>query len=339
MTPHSLVPPGSTLGIVSPAIQASVRMPQRLQLGIRWLRAEGFDVRVMPTADSLVSYPSAKARAADLNRAFEDADAVLATVGGVSSITVIPYVDVTHISAYRKPLQGSSDITVLLWWLHQVAEIPAIYGSMVAVGLAEQPYVLDVTRRGLESVWSGASYVCTPSKIWTEERVDFGAPVGSNLLLQHRAASGPGGWRGIRPGVARGTLLAGCLEVIMWWLRDTSAWSLLKRGNTVLALDIALPGSRWGAPGVGGPDGVAALLVGFGQRGGWNHVTGLVVGRPRGYLPKERRRLDEVLLECVPDSIPILADFDMGHTEPTWALPLGAWCELDTNAAALSICP
>jgi len=71
--------------------------------------------------------------------------------------------------------------------------------------------------------------------------------------------------------------------------------------------------------------------------GAFRHVTGLVVGRPRGYLQTERAELDAALRRVVPEHIVVLTEFDLGHTQPEWALPLGVECELDADAQVLRV--
>lgn len=334
-----LIAPGTTIGLISPASQASVHLPLRLELGRRWLRARGYVTELMPAAASSDPWPTSKERADDLHQAFTDPQiaGVCATIGGNSAITVVPHLDRPILADNVKLIHGGSDITSLLWWLHYEVDAPAVYGPMVAMGMAEQPQVYDVTRRGVEAAWSGGPYSCFPSDVWTEERVDIGAGLDLTPSSQERQVSNVAGWRVLRPGVAQGRVLAGCLEVLGWWVRGTNAWKLFDRGPIILVLDIALSGSRWGVHGLGGPHGVATHLQVLGHEGSWHGVRGLVVSRPRGYTPQERLLLDDVVRRYVPDNIPIVMDFDFGHTEPSWSLPLGAACELDTDSQTLHI--
>jgi muramoyltetrapeptide carboxypeptidase LdcA involved in peptidoglycan recycling len=335
-----LVPASARIAVVSPANQASVFLPRRLELGLERLRLAGFEPKLMPTAASSQPYPSPRARARDLIAAYSDPDvvAVVATVGGNSATTVLSELDPSTFTANRKPFQGGSDATCLLWWLQHHCDIPALYGPMVALGLAEVSEAYQLSWDGMRRAWSGRPFVCRPSEGWTEELVEIGAPAGSSLDLQRRGLTNATKWNVLRPGIARGKLLVGCLEVLVWWVRDTPSWQLLTRSDVVLVLDIALPGSRWRPSGsIGGPQGVESLLYTFGRCGGWQRVSGLIVGRPRGYTDDERVRLAEILLRSVPGEVPVLTDFDLGHTEPSWTLPLGVDCVLDTEEPALHI--
>jgi len=212
-----LVPPGAGIAVVSPAAPAAHTMPLRLELGLRWLADAGYRPRLMPSAAGADPHPEPAERVADLHAAFADPDTrlVLGAIGGNSAVTLLPLLDPGIAREHRAATQGGSDLTSLLWFLHHHAGTPAIYGPMAAMGLAEQPAVLDVTARGIAGAWSGQPYECRPGEFWTEERLRIDAGREAAPHTQHRAASGAGGWRAPRGGGrARGRLLAGCLEAL-----------------------------------------------------------------------------------------------------------------------------
>ncbi|MDO0925014.1 LD-carboxypeptidase [Streptomyces sp. TG1A-8] len=332
---------GTRIAVVSPADQSMITTPRRFRSGLSWLRSQGFRPEVMPAAAVSDRRPGPAERAADLMAAIEDPDIplALATMGGNAAVSLLPHLDARSLADRPTVLQGGSDITTLLWWAHHATEVPMYYGPMLCMGLAEEPMPFAEARDGLLAAWSGSPLHCAPASRWTEELLPIDAPWDSPAQDQHRPSTGPVRWRTLRPGIARGTLLAGCLEVLVWYVRSLPAWSLLHRGDVVLALDIALPGARWSESQLGGPAGVDTLLHAFGQSGGWDRVTGLLVGRPRGYLAHERAELYRVLLTHVPPGVPVIADADLGHTEPTLTLPLGARAELDTSVPHLEIRP
>lgn len=332
---------GFRVSVVSPATQATVAMPLRLRAGMDWLRAQGAEVELMPTAASPQPWPDVASRADDVVAAMKlpDEGVIAASVGGNGTIGLIPHLRAADITRSRRPLHGGSDITTLLWWAHHELGARCFYGPMVAMGLAEQPHVRNLTAASLFDAWHGRTATYRPAGSWTEEQVPIGAAIGEPLLSQQRADTGAAQWRALRHGDAEGRLLIGCLEVLVWWIRPLPAWSLLRSGPVVLALDIALAGGRWGSSPLGGPTGVDALLHAYTQSGGWDGVAGVIVGRPRGYTVSERRHLDDVLLRHVPAGIPLLVDVDLGHTEPSLTLPLGGRFRMRTNPAEIHCGP
>jgi muramoyltetrapeptide carboxypeptidase LdcA involved in peptidoglycan recycling len=319
-------------------------MPLRLQAGIEWLRSRGATVELMPSAGSAVAWPTPAARARDLieGMRYPIPGVVAAAVGGNGSIGVLRELEQSRADwptgdCPGRHLHGGSDVTALLWWAHHRFGTPTYYGPGVALGLAEQPAVREVTAASVLAAWSGAPSEYIPQGGWTEERVPFAAGLDALLTDQIRRDTGPVRWRALQHGTATGLLLPACLEVLVWWLRGLPCWSLLNRGPVLLALDIALTGSRWGATTMGGPVGVDALLHSFALAGGWEQVAGVLVGRPRGYLLHESEQLDEVLLAHVPEGVPLLVDIDLGHTEPSLTIPFGRSAELRTDPPGLQV--
>ena len=67
-------------------------------------------------------------------------------------------------------------------------------------------------------------------------------------------------------------------------------------------------------------------------------IAGLLIARPYGYSPDQRRALHEVLLERTRRfDFPIVADMDFGHTTPIFTLPLGCRATIDTARQRFAI--
>src|SRR5205085_11800437 len=109
------LPPGGTIGIVTPASPYNVYSD--VLRGIAWWEAQGYRVKLAEGALARTDWHagSPEQRARDLMAMFADpsVDAVQCLRGGYGSAQIIPYVDFQVIADHPKPFIGSSDITAL----------------------------------------------------------------------------------------------------------------------------------------------------------------------------------------------------------------------------------
>ncbi|MPZ70458.1 MAG: hypothetical protein GEU71_13170 [Actinobacteria bacterium] len=86
------------------------------------------------------------------------------------------------------------------------------------------------------------------------------------------------------------------------------------------------------------PEYVDAYLTTFERDGLFDAAAGLIVGRPYGYTEDDKDVLFEVIERRTETSgIPVLADVDIGHTDPMLTLPMGAMARLDAAAPSFSL--
>ena len=319
------------MAVVSPSAPAVAWWPHRISRATAYLESLGLAVRLMPNAAASSGWvsASAEARASDINEAFRDPDiaAIIAGIGGNHSNQLLPYLDFDLIGANPKIFQGYSDITVLHWAFQKHARLRTFYGPAFMVGLAELPAPLAYTDRYLRAAWFGGKpYDIEPAAEWTEEFVDAFAPADHT---QVRSLTPSDGWTTIRPGVADGPLMGGCLETICWHLKGSAAWP------DDLAGAVVFLETSEEAP---SPSHVDAYLTDLEQLGVFDQAAGLLVGRPRGYSPEDTLRLWQVVeARTAAAGLPVLANIDLGHTDPMLTLPLGAQVRLDAGAKSFSL--
>lgn len=170
------------IGVVAPAgaIEAAA-----ISAGVRVLEQAGFRVRIGDSVFKRAGYlaGSDRERAADLAAMFGDPDvrAVFAARGGYGSGRLLPTFDVAAVRRDPKIFVGYSDLTFLLTYLVQAAEMVVFHGPMVA-GLAQHP---DGVERLL------------------------------NLLGGDRSDWNVQAQRIVQPGTAEGLLVGGCLSVLV----------------------------------------------------------------------------------------------------------------------------
>ncbi len=179
--------PGARLAIVSPA---STPKPDQVQAGAAALHALGYEPVIAPHAlakGPLYYAGTAQERADDLQKAFKDKkiDGVICTRGGWGSAEILPLLDPKIFRANPKPFIGYSDHSSLHTWLHNKVGLITFHGPMVAADFPQ------ADGRDAAS-WTSA--------------------LGGDASWQLGEESG---LRVMQEGSAKGTLLGGCLSVLV----------------------------------------------------------------------------------------------------------------------------
>jgi muramoyltetrapeptide carboxypeptidase len=326
---RSVVPPrvrpGDTVAIITPSAPAVARWPHRVERGRAYLESLGLRVRLMPNAGERDRWVSAspRERADDIHAAFLDDDVrvVLASIGGNHSNQILPYLDFDLIAAHPKIVQGYSDVTVLLWAIAARTGLRTFHGPSLVPELGEFPGVLPYTDRWLRAAWFGDEPLDFEAAAeWTDEFLDWSEKAD---LTRPRELRPGAGWASLRPGTADGPLIGGCLETICWHLKGSAFWPDLRGAILFLETSEEAPS----------PAEVDGYLTDLEQLGVFDLVAGLVFGRPMRYRPEDVETLWSVVLARTGASgIPVLANVDLGHTDPMLTLPIGAHGHLDAAA-------
>ena len=326
------VPPpieaGSAVAVVSPSFGAVGRWPHRVKQATKYLESLGLWVKVMPNAERQDGWVSASGaeRADDLHRAFADDEVsvVVASIGGNHSNQLLPHLDFDLIRENPKWLQGYSDITVLHWALLQHAGMATMHGPRSRLEMAEYPEVFAYTDRWLRAAWFREQPLFfEAARVWTEEFLDFDMQAD---LSRARRLQPSEGWVTVREGEGEGPLIGGCLETICWHLKGSSEWLDLQGSILFFETSEEVPT----------PEHVDAYLTDLENLGVFDSISGLVVGRPRGYSEDERKALWDIVAQRTEGSgVPVLANLDIGHTDPMLTLPLGVEARLDATSQTL----
>lgn len=333
MTNTLTLPPrvasGDTVALVSPSWFAAGAFPHRVERGRQYLESIGLRLEVMPNALAVGEWTAgtAQQRVDDLHAAFADPKitAVLCAIGGNHSNELVDLLDYDLIRAHPKVFQGVSDITVLHCALHRHAGMATFYGPALVTNLGEYPAVFEPTDRCLRAAWFGSEAVIyQPVSEWTDEFLDFGTKAD---LSRPRTMHPGGGWQWLHPGTARGPLLGGCLESLCWHVKGSPEWPDLD--GCVLLLE---PSED--AP---SPAAVASYLTDLRRLGVMDQISGLVFSRPAYYRSQDVAVLWDVVRAATAGcGVPVLANFDCGHTDPMLTLPLGVEVVLDSTAATFA---
>lgn len=282
--------------------------------GIEAIERIGFAVRVSPLvdADRHRWWAAAPPRevADEFNRLLRDPEirAIFALTGGKMTLSYLDLIDFDAVRADPKPLLGLSDISVLHLALHSRTGLVSLHSDLVTFGFGlwnesaagRRTELTDIYRRVLTS--DSAPGLLPPGRQW--ER-----------------------WRS---GRAQGPLVGG----------------LLNRLVRVQATPYALDPERF--------DGAILFWEEVSTSTGtiWNdlhvlryagvldRIAGMVVGAPTGVEPTEGGpdRLRDVVLDVLGErDIPVIGNFDLGHTQPNLPMPLDVRAEVDADALTVAL--
>ena len=286
---------GEKIGVVAPAGSFN---DEQLKAGIEALRRAGFDVElaqgILDRKGYLAGEQEKRAKALQDFFRRQDIAAIFCARGGFGSIQLLPYLDTEVIRLHPKVFVGYSDVSILLNWLLQQCGMVTFHGPMVAMEIA----------RGLRG---------------RSEEFFWETLLGEKRQWQIQVAET------IRPGIAEGQMVGGCLSIVVTTLG--TPYEIDTAGKIFFLEDI---GER--------PYRIERMLTHLKMAGKLERIAGLVFGSFTNCEGEGERGLREIVQELFRDApYPVIAGLDAGHGEENLLLPFGVKMALDGKAGMLSL--
>lgn len=265
---------------------------------------------------------SIESRIYDLHEAFLDkkVKAIICATGGYSSNDLLPFIDWEIIKNNPKPFIGSSDITVLLNAIYAKTGIktyfgPNFYKFGMNLGLE---YTIDYFKKCL---FSNNHYEVLPSEKWSEDRW--------YKDQNNREFKKNNGHIICNQGSSKGKIIGGNLCSLNL-LQGTPYMPNLK--NSILFIeDDNLAGEKT-------PNEFARNLESLLQQPDANFIKGVILGR---FFSQSQMSIEKInfLINSKRGlkNIPVIADVDFGHTDPSITFPIGEEVELAVQGNSTSI--
>lgn len=325
-----------TVGIISPSAGLPSLFPAVYENGLKIFEEWGLKVKEFPTARADFEYLQAhpEVRAQDVMDAFADPAiaAIITTIGGNDAVRLLPLLDLETIRQHPKILMGYSDTTALHFALAG-AGLVTFYGPSIMAGLSQidalEPSFKEHVRQMLFGEFNG-QYKAYEQ--YANGYPDWGGPQNIGKVKEPQKNDG---WHWLQgQGVHEGQLFGGCIELFhmisgtKWW-PGVDFWK-----EKVLFFETSEE-----APSV---DFVIYQLRSMGVQGIFKNLRGLLIGRARDYTDDQKLELETRVLEQVrqefgrPD-LPIIANFDTGHTDPQLILPLNCPLTINCNNHTLKL--
>ncbi len=316
-TSHLILPEplrkGDTIGIVSPSSAGHLMLREKYQRGLAHLRHLGFQVREAPSL-SLDHPVGPRERAADLQTLWQDPNvkAIVSTIGGLTSGSLLPYLDFEQMERHSKFLCGFSDITALHCGIASQTRLPSLYGPAVIAGFGEAPeppeYSLNGFFRQTGFLLTSFPHRWEPPRYWTREFVDAEQPGWDQQVKTFQPNDG---WKCLRPGTGEAPIMALNQNTLVS-LAGTPYFPDL-RGKILFMEQVTVH------PGLD-----ERQLNQLRMMGVFRGLKGLVIGKPEKiYKGYDLDTYDQMILDFadVPNGCPIVAEFDAGHTIPILTMP------------------
>jgi muramoyltetrapeptide carboxypeptidase LdcA involved in peptidoglycan recycling len=331
--------PGDTIAVVTPSWGGPNLYRKRYDTGKRYLE-NTFGVKVieMPNVfaapDFLEQNPRVRAR--DIMRAYENpaVNAIVVSIGGDDAIRLIPHLDLSIIRSNPKLFVGYSDTTAIHFGLLK-AGIGSLHGPSIMSGFAENCGMTSLSKETFQALAfdrHALGKVPVDPQGWTAEKLEWGEPGNQDKARKRSPSTGMQTLQGT--GKVQGHLIGGCAEVLEM-LKGSDWWPPIEYwDNAILFYETSeeAPSSvsvkRW--------------LRNFAAQGILQRLSGFILGRPGGMMTdNDRDAQKQAVLQAFREAelteVPIIADADIGHTDPIITLPYGRRAEIDCDTAQLSI--
>jgi muramoyltetrapeptide carboxypeptidase LdcA involved in peptidoglycan recycling len=260
--------------------------------------------------------------------AFSDKDikAVIASIGGTDQIKLLKLLDAETIKANPKPFFGFSDNTHLHIYLSNLG-IPSYYGGCVMTQFAMQKGMMELTVESLnKALFDGGKLSTSGSARDNDIGRDW---ADKSTLEKSRPLEQNNGllWDGTEE--ASGLLWGGCIESMV---AQCAVGKYLPKAEDMIGKILFLESAENIPPHWV----VRYLLVGLGERGWFDRLSGVMIGRPKAwdfaqqntteqkaeYKSDQRDTITSIIREYN-GTIPIVQNVDFGHTDPQIILPIG----------------
>jgi muramoyltetrapeptide carboxypeptidase len=330
--------PGSTVGIFTPSSPANVKHRDKYLHGVEVLKRMGFNIveGELTRSQRAQGYRSGtpKERADEFMALIRDksVSAMISTIGGANSSSMIPYLDFDEIRANPKIICGYSDVTSIHLAVLAHSGLSTFYGPAVMPSFGEWPDMLSETKESfLEAVQShreGPRRIKPPARWSNHCRFAPGEWKSTpREFLKNQ------GWRALNSGLAEGSLIVANLNTLMT-AAGTNYFPNLE-GKILLIEEMNAPLSE-----------EERNLRHLERLGVFDVLRGLIVSKPEVYDQQGAPfDYDNLILEIVGTDrrYPIVTQFDCGHANPMLTLAemsevrLSAGVGFDTSLELL--CP
>jgi muramoyltetrapeptide carboxypeptidase len=299
---------GDTLGICTPSMPAYSISNEVFENGLKNIEKAGFTVKLGSLTHRRASegYRSGSPieRAQELMELFMDPSvkAILTTIGGMNSNSLIPYLDFESIKRNPKIFCGYSDITSLHLAIMRYSHLATYYGPGLMPHWSEFPEAIIESTISFLTAIDSEERILKPFKQWSNHSRDWQTDAWKSIP---RVWKENAGWKVLNPGKVTAPILACNLNTLMS-AAGTDYFPEVK-GMILLLEEMDAPLSK-----------EEKSLRQLQLMGVFDKIDGLIIGKPENLkLEGAPFGLDELLMEIVgPRKYPIISGFDCSHTIP-----------------------
>lgn len=259
---------------------------------------------------------SIKSRLEDLHEAFADKNvkAIITAIGGYNVNQLLPHLDYELIKNNPKIICGYSDITALSNAIYAKTELVTYSGPHYSIfGMQKHcEYNLEYFQKCL---MQEKDFTIEPSPDWSDDAW--------YMDQENRDIKTNEGYWILQEGEAEGKIVGGNLGTLALLFGTEYMPDL---SDSILFLEECYSGEM--AP----AEEFNRLLTSLAQQNNFEKVRGIMLGRFQEKSHMTREKLEKIIRNNSKlTNLPIIANMDFGHVNPTFTFPIGGICELKNN--------
>ncbi|GIN66145.1 MULTISPECIES: S66 peptidase family protein [Bacillus] len=294
---------GDTVGVIAPA---SPPVAEKLDAAVQYLKKLGLRVKIGRASGKKHGYLAGtdEERLRDFHDMFQDPSvkAVICACGGYGTGRIAEKIDFDVIKSHPKIFWGYSDITFLHMAIQKRTNLITFHGPMLSSDIGKED-VHPLTKQSFQQLFQKMTLTLTEDVSPLEAVVK---------------------------GKAKGELIGGNLALLVTTLG--TPFEIDTRGKLLFIEDIDEE-----------PYKIDRMLNHLKMAGKLSDAAGILLCDFHDCIPKKRSEsltLKEIIEDyIVPESKPALSGFQIGHSSPNIAIPIGAEGMLDTEKKQLMIEP
>jgi muramoyltetrapeptide carboxypeptidase len=285
-----------------------------------YLKQEGFNIFEHPQVRITTGHTagSITQRVDALHEMIMDSsiDLLMAYWGGANTNELLPYINYSLFNDYPKPIIGFSDTSSLLLAINKHSGIKTYLGP--AAITFEKPQPFEYTFNYLLKIIEGKkdSIIEVKDSTHFADDLSFLRPDSNYRIIKNNK-----GRKVLKPGSATGRIIASNLQTLMV-LSGTIYFPELE--NKVLFIEEAEEENT---------SMIHRFLTHLTQVTDLNKLKAICIGRFCSQSGFNDSDSEEMLLTDVfkQINIPILYNLDFGHSDPMFTIPIGGYCEINTE--------
>jgi muramoyltetrapeptide carboxypeptidase LdcA involved in peptidoglycan recycling len=302
---------GDTIGIFTPSSPAYCANEELFLNGVKNIEKLGFKVKLGFLTEKRASQGYRSGTPQDRAKEFmnlikdNEVKALISTIGGMNSNSMIPFLDFELIRKKRKVICGYSDVTSLHLSILKYSGLKTLYGPAIMTWFGEYPNGIE---ESIESFLSAAMdnsnepREIEPFTQWSNHFRDWSNGDWKNIPRQWNKNKG---WKVLNSGKVEGEIVIANLNTLMS-SAGTEYFPDIE-GKILLIEEMSAPWSK-----------EERSLRQLQIMGVFDKITGLIMGKVE--MPNDEGApfdLNELLLEVIGKRpYPIVSEFDCSHTIP-----------------------
>lgn len=310
---------GDVIGVITPSFCGNSFLKDKFELGVSFLKQQGFKILLGELTASMQSQGyragSILERAEEFNQIYKNpkVKAIITTIGGTCSSSILPFIDYEYIMRYPKIFCGYSDITSIHAALNSRGNLTTFYGPAIIPSFGESPYPIQETlvsweiQMGIRD-FKEVKYV--PPKLYSNHFINAR---NNNWKTVKREFKKNEGWSIVNKGSIIAPLFAYNLSTLLG-LAGTDYFPSL-RGKILLIEQMNV-----------NFDTEERLLNQLKLMNVFNEIKGLIISKPENFNNCNAPFIyNDLLKEIIGKrpNYPIITNFDCGHTHPMFTMPEG----------------